>query len=376
MGLKILLTDDLTNLIGVVVGTRPSLVKQSPVIRELQRQGIPYFLIHTGQHYSYELDRTFFNDLELPEPDVRLQGIEKCQFHGEQTAAMLQQIEQVLLTRRPRVLLVGGDANSNLAGALAARKLNLCLAHDESGLRSYTWNVPEEHNRVVIDHIADYLFVHHERAKQTLEAEGVRGRIFITGSTIGDAVSENFQIAQEKSRILDKLALQPGQYLVMTLHHEENVDYREEIANILQGAKTIGEKFQMPVIFPIHPRTRLRLEQFGLEEIHQHPWIKIVKPLGYLDFLLLVGKACLVMTDSGGLIQEAAIMHVPCLTLGKYTEWTEVLEIGANLVSLNDPRLMMDHAETLRHFPRDWPDPFGQPGAAQRIVESLKTAFV
>jgi len=375
MGLKILLPDELNNLIGVVVGTRPSLVKQAPVIRELRRQGTPYFLIHTGQHYSYELDRAFFNDLELPEPDVRLQGIEKCRFHGEQTAEMLKQIEKVLLTRKPRVLLVGGDANSNLAGALAARKLNLCLAHDESGLRSYTWNVPEEHNRVVIDHIADYLFVHHERAQKTLQAEGVRGRIFITGSTIGDAVAQNLQIAREKSRILGKLALQPGQYLVMTLHHEENVDYREEIANILQGAAAIGEAFQLPVVFPIHPRTRLRLEQFGLEEIHRHPWIKIVRPLGYLDFLLLVAEACLVMTDSGGLIQEAAILHVPCLTLGKYTEWTEVLEIGANLVSMNDPRLMVDYAETLRHTPRHWPDPFGQPGAARRIVESLETAF-
>jgi UDP-N-acetylglucosamine 2-epimerase (non-hydrolysing) len=374
MDLKTLSPAELTAQVCVIIGTRPNLVKQGTIIRELQRQAVPFFVIHTGQHYSYELDRAFFNDLQLPEPEFRLQGVEKCKLHGEQTAEMLKQIEKVLIAQKPQIVLVGGDTNSTLAGALAARKLNLGLAHDESGLRGYKWNVPEEHNRLIIDHISDYLFVPCERTKQVLQGEGVRGQIFITGSTISDAVGENLAVAQETSTILQDLSLEPRKYLVMTLHHEENIDYRAELANLLQGVAAIGARFALPIIFPVHPRTWLRLRHFNLEgEMSANKWLKPIAPLGYLDFLALVAQAQLILTDSGGLIQEAAILRVPCLTLGTYTEWTEVVEVGANLISMNDPVRMPAYAEELVNKARSWPDLFGPPGVAKRIVAILKS---
>jgi UDP-N-acetylglucosamine 2-epimerase (non-hydrolysing) len=357
----------------VLVGTRPTVIKQAPIIRELRRQGVPFFVIHTGQHYSYDLDQAFFVDLELEEPDFRLEGIGNCKLHGEQTAEILRQTEEILLMRRPKVFLVVGDTNSSLSGALAARKLNLRLAHNESGLRSYKWEVPEEHNRVMIDHISDYLFAPSERAKETLEEERVKGMVFVTGTTICDALTANLEIARQKSRIIERLALTRRQYIVMTLHHEENVDYREQISKIINGVSMIVEEFEIPIVFPVHPRTRLRIRHFGLEKtLYKNRLVRPIEPLGYLDFLALVANSVLVMTDSGGLIQEAAILRIPCLTLGCYTEWTEVVEVGANSVSMNDPELMLVQTRALIEKDRTWENPFSKPGAACRIVEILK----
>ena len=175
MKLKTLRKEELEDKICIVIGTRPSLIKQSPVIRELQKQSIPFFIIHSGQHYSYEMDRIFFNDLELPKPDYYLATPKECTLHGEQTAEMLKGIEQILLHERPKVVLVGGDANTNLAGALAARKLQIEVGHIEAGLRSNDWRMPEEHNRVMIDHISEYLFAPTEKAKENLIKDNVKG---------------------------------------------------------------------------------------------------------------------------------------------------------------------------------------------------------
>jgi len=365
--------DELLNEVCVLVGTRPTLIKQASVIRELQREGVPFFLIHTGQHYSYDLDQAFFVDLQIKNPELRLQGISQCKLHGEQTAEILRQVEQILLVRKPKILLVVGDTNSSLSGALAARKLNLRLAHNESGLRSYKWEVPEEHNRVIIDHISDFLFAPSERAKKVLEEERIKGMVFVTGTTICDAVTENLEIARQKSRILERLSLTSREYMVMTLHHEENVDYRNEICSIFDGISMITEKIRAPIVFPVHPRTRFRLKHFGLEEtICKNTLVKLIEPLGYFDFLVLVANSMMVMTDSGGLIQEAAILRIPCLTLGCYTEWTETVEAGANSVSMNDPQLMLRYTEALLKKDRTWRNPFGEPGASRRIVEILK----
>lgn len=376
MDLKILTRDRLENKVCILVGTRPSIVKQAPVIREIIKRQIPFMILHTGQHYSFELDRAFFMDLELPEPDFRLNGIKECKLHGEQTAEMLRQIEQILIEEKPKTMLVGGDANSNLSGALAARKLNLNLAHDEAGVRAHKWNVPEEHNRVIMDHISDYLFVPQEKAKQQLIKESVRGRIFVTGSTTIDAVTENLVIARQKSSILEKLSVEPRQYFVVTVHHEENVDYREELNNIVFGLQQIGNNIGMPIIFPVHPRTRHRLKHFGLEDkITQNDLVKPIKPLGYLDFLVLAANASMIISDSGGLIQESAIHRVPCITIGKYTEWMECVDLGANKISMNDPELMSMQADEFMHSDRDWENPFGKPGAAKRIVDILENSF-
>jgi len=373
MKLKTLRKEELEDKICIVIGTRPSLIKQSPVIRELQKQSIPFFIIHSGQHYSYEMDRIFFNDLELPKPDYYLATPKECTLHGEQTAEMLKGIEQILLHERPKVVLVGGDANTNLAGALAARKLNICVCHDEAGLRSYDWRMPEEHNRVMIDHISEILLAPNERAKNILQSEKVRGKIFITGSTAVDAVKQNLYLAHKRSSILNHLKVESEEYIVVTVHHEENVDYVESLTRIVEGIKLIAKELKKPIIFPIHPRTRRRLVEFGLDKIvSEINLLKIISPLGYLDFLMLISKAALIITDSGGLIQESAILHIPCITLGYVTEWEETLEVGANVVSKNDPHKMLSDALKMIKKERNWPNVFGNPGPARKIVNILK----
>ena len=373
MKLKTLRKEELEDKICIVIGTRPSLIKQSPVIRELQKQSIPFFIIHSGQHYSYEMDRIFFNDLELPKPDYYLATPKECTLHGEQTAEMLKGIEQILLHERPKVVLVGGDANTNLAGALAARKLNICVCHDEAGLRSYDWRMPEEHNRVMIDHISEILLAPNERAKNILQSEKVRGKIFITGSTAVDAVKQNLYLAHKRSSILNHLKVESEEYIVVTVHHEENVDYVESLTRIVEGIKLIAKELKKPIIFPIHPRTKRRLVEFGLDKIvSEINLLKIISPLGYLDFLMLISKAALIITDSGGLIQESAILHIPCITLGYVTEWEETLEVGANVVSKNDPHKMLSDALKMIKKERNWPNVFGNPGPARKIVNILK----
>lgn len=376
MKLKTLTKDELTDKICIVIGTRPSIVKQSPIIRELTRQELPYMVIHTKQHYSFELDSAFFRDLELPKPNFQLEGIRDCKLHGEQTAEMLRQIEGILVNQKPKIVLVGGDANSNLSGALAARKLNINVAHEEAGLRSFKWNVPEEHNRVIIDHISNYLFAPHENAKKQLIKEGVRGKISVTGSTITDAIEGNLNIAQQTSSILRDLALEVNKYIVLTLHHEETVDYEEELRKVVEGVNRIGRASALPIVFPAHPRTIQRLTYFGLnEKILDDCDFRVIKPLGYLDFLNLIAHCAIAVTDSGGLIQEAAILKIPCLTLGHYTEWKECVEIGANRVSANNPKLMEEYALELLTVDRNWPNPFGPPGAAKKIVNHLKESL-
>lgn len=374
MKLKTLRKKDLQDKVCVVIGTRPSLIKEAPVVRELQRQSVPFFIIHTGQHYSYKLDRIFFNDLQIPEPKYRLDNVKECTLHGEQTAEMLKGIERILIQERPNVVFVGGDANTNLAGALAARKLNIQVCHDEAGLRSYDWRTPEEHNRVIIDHISELLLAPNEMAKEILEGERVKGKIFVTGSTIVDAVTENLDLACKKSTILSRLCLEPNEYIVLTVHHEENVDYVESLSNIIKGIQLIAKELKKRIIFPVHPRSKRRIIDFKLEDaINQIDLLDVISPLGYFDFLLLVSKAALVITDSGGLIQESSILHVPCVTLGNYTEWRETLDAGANVVSMNDPDKMLHDAFEMIKRKRDWPNIFGEPGPARRIVDILKT---
>ncbi len=370
--LKILRSDELTRQICVVVGTRPSLVKQSAVMRELTRQEIPFFLLHAGQHYSYELDGVFFRDLQIPEPRYRIETTPNYKYHGAQTAEMLRGIEEIMLEEKPKGVLVGGDANCNLAGALAARKLQVSLCHEEAGMRGYDWLVPEEHNRVMIDHISDYLFAPNEEARSNLEGEKVRGRIFVTGTPIVDSVEENLAIAREKSDILQRLRIQPDGYILLTMHREETVDYKEVLAELIEGVRRVAVGSGLPIVFPAHPRTVLRLGEFGLTEtVDRIPGLTRIPPAGYFDFLTLLGNARLVMTESGGTIQESSILRVPCVTLSGYTEWHETERAGANLVSGQKAEQILAAAEEMLSRDRNWPNPFGKSGRAKAIADIL-----
>jgi len=371
--LKILREDELQKRVAVVLGTRPGIVMLSPIIRELERRNLEYFVVHTGQHYSPNMDRQFFEDLKLPDPHYKFEHVQHCQYHGEQTAEMLKGCEQVFLKEKPKIVLVGGDANTNLAGALAARKLHIRVGHIEAGERSYDWRMPEEHNRVLIDHISDFLFTTNEKGRQNLEKDGVLGQIFITGNPIVDAAYQNLEIAEETSCILENLGLGTHNYFVLTLHREENVDIRERLEGVLKGLQAVGSQFQIPIIFPTHPRTFRRLQEFNLlEKAETIKYLRIHKAIGYLDFLKLLAHAQLVFTDSGGVQQESCILHVPCVTLRDNTEWTETLEIGANTLAGTDPEQIVAGAEGMLQASRTWHNPFGDGQAAKRIVDVIE----
>lgn len=374
--IKVFGQGELKRKLAVVVGTRPGIVMFGPILQCLRREGVPHFVIHTGQHYSPNMDSQLFKDLGLHEPDYKLYDTKNKKTHGAQTAFMLEGVEKILMHERPRVLLVGGDANTNLAGALAARKLRIQVGHVEAGERSFDWRMPEEHNRVIIDHISDHLFVTNEKGKQNLLAERVRGHIHVTGNPIVDASLIHFQIAQEKSNVLHLLNLQSRAYGIMTMHREENVDFEDNLREALEGVAKSAEILKIPIVFVAHPRTLKRLQEFNLMSTVRHlPRIQLQEAVGYLDFLHLLGNCRIVFTDSGGVQQEACIHGIPCITLRDNTEWIETLEVGANrLAGCDSGRIVMATSEALA-TDQKWEIPFGDGNSAQKIVAIVKQAL-
>ncbi|MHA1409163.1 MAG: non-hydrolyzing UDP-N-acetylglucosamine 2-epimerase [Candidatus Odinarchaeia archaeon] len=373
--LKILRKNELEDKVCIVLGTRPGIIKFSPIIRELKKRNKPFFIIHTGQHYSYELDKIFFDELKLPEPEYKINNISKTKYHGEQTAKMLIGAEKALLKEKPYITLVGGDANTNLAGALATRKLNIHLGHIEAGLRSNDWRMPEEHNRVMIDHISDILFPPTEDAKNNLITEQIKGKILLTGNTIADSVLENSKIAGKESDILNKLNLTEKEYFLLTVHREENVDYKENLVEIIKCIKTISDEFKKPIIFPMHPRTLQRLNLFSLKsKIEKIEHLQILPPLGYLDFLVLMRESELVFTDSGGIQEESCILKIPCVTLRDNTERPETIKVGANYLAGVYPDKVIQGAKIMIEKKTDWSNPFGF-GASKKIVDEVVDSF-
>jgi UDP-N-acetylglucosamine 2-epimerase (non-hydrolysing) len=368
--IKFLDTVDLRPEIGITIGTRPGIVMLAPVIHEFRRRGLPHFVIHTGQHYSPNMDAQFFTDLELPAPDYRIEGVAEKRTHGGQTAAMLEGVEKILMERRPFFFLVGGDANTNLAAALAARKLRISLGHIEAGERCYDWQVPEEHNRVMIDHISEHLFATSEQSAQYLRREQVLGKIHVVGNPKVDASKQFADIALRTSAVFGRYVLVPGSYAVLTAHREENVDVADKLRGLLQGVSDAARALGLPVLFPAHPRTIKRLGEFGLTEwAAALPQVMMTEAVGYLDFLALLAKARLVFTDSGGVQQEACIHHVPCVTLLDSTEWTETLAIGANRLAGCDPDRIVAAARAAFGSDRNWPALFGDGTTAQQIAD-------
>ena len=369
---KCLMNDDLRDRICVVVGTRPDIIKQAPLIEALGDLGADFFIIHTGQHYSYNMDRVFFEDLGLPEPDYKIEDTCKYKLHGEQTAIMLMNIERILVKERPRLLVITGDANTSLAAALAAKKLHIRVAHTESGVRTFEWMTPEEHNRVLIERLSDYLFAPNEWARRNLEVDNVGGEIFVIGSTLVDALHKVRRVAERKSILLARLGLKPDSYFLMTIHREENLEQEHVIRNIVKGVLKAVNEFGLRLVFPIHPRTEKRLEELGLlKALVENPMIDIIPPVGYIDFISLLSRARLVLTDSGGIQQEACILKVPCITLREATEWVETVLVGANVLVGSDPERIIKGIAHMMDSGRDWENPFGQPGVSKRIAKIL-----
>ena len=359
-------------LISIVLGTRPEIIKMSPVIRELERRKVDYFVIHTGQHYSYNMDKIFFEDLELPEPDYKLDVGEKYHTHGSQTGEMIKGLEKILMKENPDIVLVEGDTNTVLAGGLAAVKLHIAVGHVEAGLRSFDRDMPEEINRVLVDHISDYLFAPTKLAKKNLLNEGInKEKIYVTGNTIVDAVYQNLEIAKRKSRIIYKYKLKKNEYILVTFHRQENVDNPVRLKSLVD----MLNRLDFLTIFPMHPRTRKRIEEFGYKIKNEK--VLVIEPLGYLDFLLLLSNSKIVLTDSGGIQEESNILHIPCLTLRDNTERPETVEAGSNIVvgveSENVIKTLyqiMDEPQRYERM-RNAPVVFGDGKSAERIVKII-----
>ncbi len=353
--------------LSIIIGTRPEIIKMSPIIRECERRSLDYFILHTGQHYSYNMDKVFFKQLELPAPKYNLDIGSGS--HAQETGKMLIGIENILLREKPDVVLVEGDTNTVLAGALAASKLHVEVAHVEAGLRSYDKSMPEEINRILTDHISDYLFAPTQEAKDILLREGIsEDKIFVTGNTIVDAVHRNLKIANKRPSVLEKLNLKPRNYFLVTLHRQENVDDKERFRQILESLDQLANQFSLPVIYPIHPRSKRRMEEFGIKT----DYVKLMLPFDFFSFLQLEKNAKLILTDSGGVQEESCILGVPCVTLRDSTERPETLTVGSNTLSGSNLKKILQSAKSMVDRGNDWINPFGDGRAGKRIVEILR----
>jgi UDP-GlcNAc3NAcA epimerase len=346
--------------IVTVVGNRPQFVKAAAVSR-LLRERTDELIVHTGQHYDDELSRVFFDELNVPAPDRELDAGGGT--NTAQTARILGALEPVLAELSPSLVLVYGDTNSTLAGALAASQAGIPTGHVEAGMRSFDRSMPEELNRVLTDHASELLLCSTETAMLNLEREGVRGESHLVGDVMADVSLAFRDIAEERSQVLDQLGLGEGSYLVVTAHRAGNVDRPDR----LEALVALLEALPAPVVLPLHPRTRERLMAAGLMD--RLDGIKVVPPLGYLDFMKLARHARAVLTDSGGVQKEAYLLGVPCVTLRDTTEWVETVEAGWNtLVDLDAAAAL---AALERRPPADRPELYGGGHAAERVCEVL-----
>ena len=353
----------------VAVGTRPEIIKMGPIIRALQKSRIPLIFTHCGQHYDYNMSQQFIEELELPAPDYgfKIKGYSQ----GTQTAHIITRMERLLKKTSPALVLVEGDTNGVLATALAAVKLGIPIGHVEAGLRSFDLRMPEEHNRRLTDHVSTYLFAPTEVAEKNLKRESVWGRIYVTGNTAIDAVIQHLPIAEKKSRILEHIHFEP--FALATAHRAENVDDLTVLKNFME---TFMEA-PIPVIYPMHPRTKKRLQQNRIYiEIKKSENIQILPPLGYLDFLVLMKKCKMIVTDSGGIQEEAtaSCIRKPVLVIRLSTERPEAVKTGfAEVVGVEKHCILDAMKRTLKH-PKELPrkSPYGDGNAAEKIAEIIK----
>ncbi len=355
----------------IVAGTRPEIIKMAPVMEAFKARGVDFVFVHSGQHYDLEMSRVFIEELGLPEPDLNLEVGSGT--HAYQTAHMLLGYEEAIRKFEPDLTLAEGDTNTVVAMGLASIKLRVPFGHVEAGLRCYDRTMPEEINRVIADHCAELCFAPTERAARNLCYEGIPPKkIHVTGNTVVDACLKYALVAEEKSRMLDELELERGSYVLLTLHRAENVDRREVLGEIMAAILELSKL--VPIVYPVHPRTRKRLQEFGMwKEVEEG--LKATKPLGYFDFLALLKNCLFVMTDSGGVQEEAVTLKIPCLTLRNNTERPETVEVGANVVVgtskeriLKVAKELLEREELLESM-RAKVNPLGDGKAGERIAD-------
>ncbi len=369
--------------IAIVLGTRPEIIKMASVMDEIEKRGHELLLIHTGQHYDKEMSENFFIDLKLPTPNYNIHVGSGS--HGAQTGRMMEGIEEVLVDEKPDILLVQGDTNAVLAGALVASKLHIPVGHVEAGLRSFDETMPEEINRLAADICSKLYFVPTEESAINLEMEGIsRKRIFITGNTVVDACFRNLEISKERDKSqydegLSQIDLDNMENIAaLTMHRAETVDDRERLTNIIEAIEELDD---LNIIFPIHPRTKKTMENFNLfNRLNDLPHVHIIKPVGYLDFLLLISKSTLILTDSGGLQEEAITLDVPALTLRYNTERPETVTAGGNILVGSDKEAIIRNArkilddEEFANQMKSAKNPYGMGNAAEQMIKIIEEA--
>jgi UDP-GlcNAc3NAcA epimerase len=348
-----------------LVGNRPQFVKAAAVSR-LLRARHEEILVHSGQHYDEELSDVFFRELALPAPDRRL-GVGSGP-NAEQVAGIMHAFEQVVAAERPDLVLVYGDTNTTLAGALSCARAVVPLAHVEAGMRSFDWAMPEERNRVLADHVSDLCLCSTPTAVANLENEGLGGRARLVGDVMADVSLAMAPVAERESEALARFGLRRGEYALMTVHRAGNVDWEGPLANLVE----LLRRLELPTVFPVHPRTHAALDRLGaLEELQSLEHLRLVPPLGYLDFMNLLLNAHAVLTDSGGVQKEAYLARVPCLTLRDTTEWTETVELGWNRLVGLDPDAVLAALAALDP-PTGHPELYGGGRAGEAIVRELE----
>lgn len=359
--------------VALILGTRPQIIKSSSLIHSASRDpGIELDVIHTGQHYDYEMTKVFFEELSLPDPVVNLDVGSGS--HAQQIGEIMIRLEPVLLHNYPDLVVVPGDTNSTLAGSLTAVKLQLPVAHIEAGARSFDRRMPEEINRVLTDHSSTLLFSVSVNCTSNLLDEGIPGKnIFTHGDTMYDVLRQQLPKAQ-KTTILEDLELEPNEYAVITTHRPENVDLPHNLRNIVDAVTQLKP---LKIVFPVHPRTHKQLINFDLYSLlRKHDHIRLVDPVGYHESLKLIENARLVLTDSGGIQKECLWVKTPCITLRENTEWIETVQLEANYLTGANTRSIVQRAnDVLRdelHIARALPNPFGDGTATRSILNTIK----
>ena len=355
-------------MIAIVLGTRPEIIKTAPIVFEAMRRGIQVGIIHTGQHYSPEMDAKFFHEMDLPAPIANAHvGSHPA---ARQLGLMMQRISDIFDDIHPEIVMVEGDTNSVLAGAIAAYKTGIPVAHLEAGLRSDDWEMPEESNRVLADRLSRWMFCPTDIQKERLAREGITDGVHVVGNTIVDAALHFSKIAYQKSDIAERLKVHTVPYALLTMHRPSNVDNPDRLRALVKSIGGAASRIGLKVVFPVHPRTRGFLEEYKIELPDSYI---AIDSLGYLDLLRLQGSAEIVLTDSGGIQEEACILRVPTVTLRANTERPETLHVGANVLhSESDEEALFEIMKAQIAKPRDWINPFGDGKTAEYVIDILK----
>lgn len=345
-----------------VVGARPQFMKAAAVSNAI-REKDEEILVHTGQHYDENMSKVFFEELNIPKPDYNL-GVGSGN-HGKQTGTMLIKLEEIYEKEKPDIVLVYGDTNSTLAGALCASKLLIPVAHVEAGLRSFNMSMPEEQNRILTDHISKYLFVPTVTAEKNLKKEGIEKGVYNVGDVMYDSAIRIAKLAKEKSKIVEKLNLNDNEFILTTVHRAENTNDPSRLKNIIEALNESGKK----IVLPLHPRTHKYMENYGLAFNDN---VKVIEPVGPLDMMCLEMHACKIVTDSGGVQKEAFFMHKPCVTMRDETEWVETVQNGWNILTGTDKNKIIDGITKFTPTSKQ-ENIFGDGTAANKIIDIINS---